>query len=120
MNLLYLPLVWITVLIHIGFMIFVLAGGLLTSWQQHLLWAHLACVIYAVSAQLIGFDCFLTDVEKWLRVRAGQPAYPNGFLQHYIFQPLGLTGKENLVALGYFVLVIVINAPGYQQKLFPS
>ena len=69
--------------------------------------------MYGALVEFAGLTCPLTDLEKYLRHRAGEAGYRGGFIAHYlvaVIYPPGLT-RGMQVVLG--VLVLVIAAAGY-------
>jgi hypothetical protein len=90
------------VLLHFGFVVFVLFGGLLVLRWPTVAWAHLPAVLWGVAVEFGGWICPLTPLETDLRVRAGSGVYRGDFVAHYIFPvlyPAGLTRTWQL-ALG--------------------
>jgi len=82
------------VALHLGFVVFVVAGGLLVRRWPRVAWVHLPCAAWGVYVELAGRICPLTPLENALRQRAGEGGYPEGFLEHYlaaIVYPSGLT-----------------------------
>lgn len=98
----------VVVLLHLGFIVFVVLGGLLVLRWPKLIWIHLPAAIWGALIEFRGWYCPLTGVEKWLLQAADKEVYSGGFIAHYIFAiiyPQGLTrGIE--IALGVFVLMI--------------
>ena len=62
----------IVVLIHLGFVIFVVMGAVLSYWRRWIIWLHLPSVGWAVWIETSGGICPLTPLENWLRIKAGQ------------------------------------------------
>lgn len=95
-------------LVHLAFILFVVAGSLLLFRWPRLVWLHLPAAAWGALIELTGWFCPLTRVENWLLRRAGDAGYTEGFVSHYLFAvvyPEGLTrGFE--IALGMFVLVV--------------
>jgi hypothetical protein len=96
------------VAVHVAFIVFVLAGGLLAL--RHRGWAalHLPAVLWGAFAELTGTVCPLTPLENALRRRAGEAGYPGGFVEHYLIPliyPEALTSRTQ-VLLGLAVLAI--------------
>lgn len=117
MNELWLVLAALTGYCHLLFPIFVLFGGLLGGWKRWIIPFHLFCFVYAILIQVIDFPCFLTNIEKWLIIQGGETPYSGYFVDHYIFEPANLVGRETLVATFFFIAVIFINATPYRNWL---
>lgn len=72
-------------LLHFAFLVYVTLGGFLAWRWPALLWPHALVAAYALAITLVGWDCPLTHVEDWARVRAGQAGLPpEGFVEHYL------------------------------------
>lgn len=102
-------------LLHLGFIIFVIAGGFVVLKWPRFAWIHLPAAIWGALIEFASWPCPLTRLENDLLRRAGRAGYETGFIEHYIFPilyPGGLTrGIE--VAIGLFVLVL--NAAVYAR-----
>lgn len=100
-------------LVHLAFIVFVVAGGLLVLRWPRLAWVHVPAAVWGVMIELFGWWCPLTRWENELLARAGREGYSGGFVAHYLMPliyPPGLTrGME--IAIG--VLVLVVNAAIY-------
>ncbi|HEV2386012.1 MAG TPA: DUF2784 domain-containing protein [Candidatus Acidoferrales bacterium] len=70
--------------VHFGFVLWVIAGALLTGGRRWLAAAHIACVIYGVVIELAPWPCPLTLAENWLELEAGRTPYHGPFLLHYL------------------------------------
>jgi len=82
------------VLVHLAFIVFVVAGGVLVLRRPRLAWVHLPAVAWAAYAELTATLCPLTPLENALRRRAGEGGYDGGFVEHYlipVIYPAGLT-----------------------------
>jgi len=91
---LYAWLATAVVALHLAFVVFVVAGGLLVRRWPRLAWVHLPCAVWGIYVELAGKICPLTPLENSLRRRAGEAGYAEGFLEHYlvaIVYPSGLT-----------------------------
>ncbi len=62
-------LVWL----HLGFILFVLFGGLLPLRWPRLAWLHLPAVAWGCAVEFLGLPCPLT---RWRIVCAGPPGTP--------------------------------------------
>ncbi len=105
------------VLIHLGFVLFVVLGALLVLRWPRLAWLHLPAVAWGAWIEAVGWICPLTPLENALRHRAGEAGYRGGFIEHYL---LGLLYPEGLTRDTQFVLsgiVAVINLIAYSALL---
>jgi hypothetical protein len=98
--------------LHLAFIIFVVAGGLLAlRWR----WApllHLPAVLWGVFIEISRGICPLTPLENSLRAAAGVSGYSGGFIEHYIvpaIYPPALT-QPTQFALACFVVAANILA----------
>ncbi|MBI4537421.1 MAG: DUF2784 domain-containing protein [candidate division NC10 bacterium] len=101
------------VLVHLAFVVFVVAGGLLVFWRPWLRWVHLPAAAWGALIEFIGWICPLTPWEVALRLKAGQTSYAGGFVEHYllpVLYPEELTPGVQVV-LG--LLVVGANATIY-------
>ncbi|MFT3850926.1 MAG: DUF2784 domain-containing protein [Propionivibrio sp.] len=99
-------------LMHLAFIVFVVAGGLFLRRWPRLPWLHLPAVLWGVSIELSGGICPLTPLENDLRRLGGEAGYAGGFVDHYllpIVYPRGLT-REWQIALGLGVAALNLAA----------
>lgn len=97
-----------TALLHLAFIIFVIAGGLLALRWKWVPWLHLPAAIWGVLIELGGWSCPLTSWENFFLRRAGSAGYDDGFIAHYAFAliyPVVLT-RNLAIAIGVFVLLL--------------
>ncbi|WHZ24470.1 MAG: putative membrane protein [Nitrospira sp.] len=81
-------------LIHLAFVLFVVAGGLLVLKWPRLAWLHLPAVAWGALVEFTGWICPLTPLENSLRAMGGGAVYGSDFIAHYllpILYPTGLT-----------------------------
>jgi len=100
----------VVVLAHMGFVLFVVLGGLAVYWRPWVLWLHVPAVLWGVGIEWAGAVCPLTLVENWLRNQAGEDRYTGDFIQQYLLPalyPAGLT-REIQIMLGVAALTINI------------
>ena len=96
------------VLVHAGFVAFVVCGGLLALRWRWMPLVHLPAAIWGALVVLCGWLCPLTPLEIAWRARGGDAGYEGGFVEHYILPllyPEGLT-RGVQVALGVFVVIV--------------
>jgi hypothetical protein len=112
--LIYRALADAVLVLHLGFVLFVVLGGLLVLRRPKLAWLHIPAAIWGVLIEYTGWICPLTPLEISFRARGGQPGYGGGFIQHYIqpvLYPTGLT-RSTQVVLGSIVLILNLAAYG--------
>ena len=100
-------------LLHLAFIVFVIAGATGAARWSWLPLIHLPAAAWGVFVELTGRLCPLTTAENYLRLKAGEAGYSESFIEHYllaIIYPAGLT-REIQFALA--AAVVVINAAIY-------
>ena len=98
----------VVLLLHLAFVVFVVAGGLLVLRRPRLAWIHLPAAAWGALVEFMGWPCPLTPLENRLRRLGGEAGYESGFIEHYItavLYPEGLP-REVQFALGAFVLLV--------------
>ncbi|MDH5560423.1 MAG: DUF2784 domain-containing protein [Deltaproteobacteria bacterium] len=96
----------IVILIHFGFIIFVVFGGLLLFHRSWFAFFHLPAVCWGGFIEVTGRICPLTPLENKFRSLGLQQAYQGGFVEHYLIPliyPDFLNRKHQ-----YFLAVILI------------
>lgn len=81
-------------ILHVGIVLFIIGGLLLTflggarnwRWVRNFWFRalHLAGIAYIAMQAWLGIVCPLTTLEQWLRERAGQAAYGGDFVAHWL------------------------------------
>jgi hypothetical protein len=100
-------------LLHAGFIAFVLLGGLLAWRWRRAPWLHLPAAAWGLFVEATDRICPLTLLENALRVSAGQAGYRSSFIEHHL---LGLIYPEGLTREVQWTLaavVLVVNAAIY-------
>ena len=100
-------------LLHLAFIVFVIAGATGAARWSWLPLIHLPAAAWGVFVELTGRVCPLTTAENYLRLKAGEAGYSESFIEHYllaIIYPAGLT-REIQFALA--AVIVVINAAIY-------
>lgn len=96
------------VVFHLGFLVFVVLGGVLALRWARVAWLHVPCALWGAWVELAGWVCPLTPLENALRARAGEVGYVGGFIEHYlvpVLYPPGLT-RGMQIALGVAALLV--------------
>lgn len=99
--------------LHAAAVLFMLTGALLGLRWPRLLLAHAPVALAILAVNVAGADCPLTDLELALRDAGGAAPYPGGFLDHYLFGPLGLDAEAPGTQLGVYATAFGLNAVGY-------
>jgi len=98
----------LVLLLHLGFVLFVIAGGLLLLKWRRLVWLHLPAVVWGALVEFTGWICPLTPLEHRLRSMAGESGTEGDFIGRYLpplLYPATLT-REMQMLLGLLVLVV--------------
>jgi hypothetical protein len=102
-------------LLHLGFILFVVFGALLVALHRGLMPVHLLAVAWGVAIELTGAVCPLTYLEIHFRQLAGEAGYDGSFVEHYLLPliyPAGL-GASAQYALAAAVLIVNIGLYGW-------
>ena len=76
------------ILLHVGFVLFVVLGGLLALRWRRLAWVHVLAVVWGVLIEFGGWMCPLTPLENHFLERSGVTTYRGDFIGHYILPTL--------------------------------
>lgn len=106
-----------TVILHLAFVLFVVAGGLLVVRWPRTAWVHLPAVAWGAWVEFAGWSCPLTPLEHWLRERGGQAAYTSSFVDEYLMPVLYPPSLTREVQWGLGGLVLTINVAVYLVAL---
>ena len=106
--------------LHVGVVVFVVAGLLLIIVGNRLGWrrvngwwfriAHLSVIGIVVLQAWLGRLCPLTTLESWLRVRAGDAAYTQSFIEHWLQRLLYYEAPLWVFALAYTLFALLVIA----------
>lgn len=103
----------LTLLLHLGFILFVLAGaGLVWRWPR-LAWLHLPAVAWGAWIEFSHGICPLTPLENHFRALASQATYGGDFIGRYL---LPLIYPDSLTPTIQFLLgtlLLVVNIAFY-------
>ena len=98
----------LVVILHFGFVLFVLMGGVLLVKWPRLAWVHLPAVAWGALVEFSGWICPLTPLENWLRTQGGDAGYAGDFIAQYVtalLYPEALTRELQLI-LGTAVIAV--------------
>jgi hypothetical protein len=101
------------VFLHLGFVLFVMLGGLLVLQWKWVMWVHLPAVMWGALIEFTGWICPLTPLENWLREAGGGQGYQSDFIEHYVMPLLYPTDLTREIQIFLGVLVILLNVGIY-------
>lgn len=107
----------LVVLLHLGFVVFVVLGGLLARWRSWVALVHLPCAVYGAAIEIWGWVCPLTPLENRLRVLGGEQGYAGNFVEHYLVGVLYPEPLSRTMQLLLAAVVIAINVGVYGWAL---
>ncbi len=97
--------------IHLAFIVFVVAGGFIAWRWPRIAWLHVPAALWGSWIEFTGRICPLTPLENSLRQRGGEAGYSGGFIDHYLtalIYPDGLTRNAQFVVGGFVLLLNVV------------
>jgi hypothetical protein len=74
----------VVLLVHLGFILFVVLGGVTVRWRRWMAIVHLPCALYGAAIEHWGWICPLTPLENRLRALGGVRGYAGGFVERYL------------------------------------
>lgn len=99
----------LVVLLHFGFILFVVLGAFFALKWRWLAWLHVPAALWGALIEFTGWMiCPLTPLENLLRQAGGDRGYTSGFIEHYLLPliyPADLT-REFQFALGMGVVIL--------------
>ena len=105
----------LVLVLHLAFVLFVVAGGLLVMKWPALIWLHVPAVAWGAFIEYAGWICPLTPLENELRALAGSATYHADFVEHYLLPllyPAELTRHTQLI-LGTIVIGVNVAVYGW-------
>lgn len=116
----YLALADAVLVLHLSFVVFVVAGLLLVlaggvlgwTWVRNRIFrvSHLVAIGIVVLQSWLGMICPLTDLEMWLRTQAGEAVYSGTFVSHWLQTLLYYEAPMWVFALCYTVFGLLVLA----------
>lgn len=103
----------LVLIVHLLFILFVAAGGILVIRWPRLAWLHAPLAAWGIIVGWANLTCPLTPLENYFRRRAGQQGYSGGFIEQYltaVIYPDGLTRTAQII-LG--AALLIVNAAAY-------
>jgi Protein of Unknown function (DUF2784) len=109
----YLFLADLVLILHLGFVVFVLCGGLLVLRWRPLAWLHLPAAVWGAVVEFTGWICPLTPLENWLREQESEAPYNSDFIAQYLLPALYPEELTRGLQLLLGTVVIAVNAAVY-------
>ncbi|MBA3598442.1 MAG: DUF2784 domain-containing protein [Methylibium sp.] len=104
-------------LLHLAFVLWAAAGGLLVWRQPRWAWLHLPALAWGAYVLLAGKPCPLTPLENRLRALGGEAGYDGSFIEHYllvlIYPDWAQTASGRVWQVAIAAGVLAINALCY-------
>lgn len=106
---------------HVGIVLFILGGLVLTFVGAPLHWTwvknfwfrtlHIVGIAYIAMEAWLGIVCPLTTLELWLRAKAGQTVYQGDFIAHWLRQLMFYEAPAWVFTAAYsaFGLLVVLS-----------
>lgn len=101
------------VVLHLGFVAFVVLGGLLVLRWPRVAWLHLPCAAWGALIEFADWVCPLTPLENRLRVAGGGAGYSGGFVEQYLLGLLYPSGLTRGVQIALGIVVLLVNLAVY-------
>ena len=99
-------LVTVILVVHFGYLAFVVLGGFLAWRWPRMFYVHLVAAAWGLAVVGIPLTCPLTTVENWARRQAGQTQQTSGFIDRYIEGALYPERYTLLLQAGVGVMVV--------------
>jgi hypothetical protein len=103
---------------HVGVVLFIVAGLILILLGGHYGWPwvrnvwfrllHLAAIVYVVAESWLGIGCPLTDLEQWLRRRAGTPVQEGDFIAYWLGKLLFYQAEPWVFIAAYSAFALLV------------
>ncbi|HET9636407.1 MAG TPA: DUF2784 domain-containing protein [Gemmatimonadaceae bacterium] len=116
----YRVLADVVLVLHLGFVLFVVLGGLVAARWSRVAFLHVPAAIWGVLIEYAGWICPLTPLENSFRVRGGEAGYTGGFIEHYIQPVLYPAGLNRTTQFVLGTLVLLVNVGAYAMILSRS
>ena len=120
MSILYRLAADLTVVFHMSYAMFIVAGqililvGAIGKWQWiRNVWfrsIHLTIIAIVVAESFLGIVCPLTTLEKWLRRQAGQTSYQGDFLARWVHDLLFVELSPATLTAAYTLFGLLVAA----------
>lgn len=101
------------VVLHLGFVVFVVLGGLSVIRWPRVVWVHLPVAIWGAAIEFGNIICPLTPLENYFRRQAGLAEYHTSFIEQYVLPVLYPAQLTRGLQLALGITVVAINLSIY-------
>ena len=98
---------------HLGFVLFVVLGGLVALRWPRAAWLHLPAAAWGALVEFTHLLCPLTTLENHFRRLGGEAGYSGGFIARYMLPVLYPAGLNHGIQIALGVFVVLLNATVY-------
>jgi len=99
--------------VHLGFILFVVFGGWFVLRRPWIAWLHLPAALWGAVIEFTGWVCPLTPLENRLRAASGSAGYDGSFIEHYLIPLIYPTAMNRGLQIALGLGVILINSAFY-------
>jgi len=110
---LYRFLADVVLVLHLGFVLFVVAGAFLILRWPRIAWVQIPAALWGVLVEWSGWVCPLTPLENRLRTQGGASGYAGGFVEHYLVPVLYPASLTRTVQVLFGATVLAVNVIAY-------
>jgi hypothetical protein len=107
----------LVLILHAGFVVFVMLGAFLVLRWPRVAWVHVPVVLWGAGIEFFGGICPLTPLENHWRQLGGELGYPGGFIDHYVMSMLYPDGLTRPMQFVIGATVLVVNVAVYAWAL---
>jgi hypothetical protein len=108
----------LVLLIHLGFILFVVLGGLAVARHPWMAWLHIPCAAWGVMVELMGWYCPLTPLENHFLRLAGETDYRGDFIGHYLLAAIYPEGLSRSTQIGLGLGALALNGVIYTRLVW--
>jgi hypothetical protein len=103
----------LVMILHFGFLAFVLAGAALLWRWPGVAWLHLPALVWGILVAALHWTCHLTPLDQALRLAAGEAYYTGGFFHHFVMPLLPQSQGGSGLRSAILAAVVVVNVAAY-------
>ena len=105
----------LVVILHLGFLLFTVLGGLLVFRWRWFPWIHLPTAIWGGFVEVTGRVCPLTVLENWLRRAGGGYGYERDLIDRCVVPVVSPSRLTREIQLCLAALLVMVNGAIYMM-----